>query len=201
VRLVRASRRRGFASKSDEELEKPVMFSVWRLSTVRDYMERVGSGSLPRRTASLQTSNPLPRAAPSPGVKRAVASAWSMSPARASAVAGRAADMALHRVGSTRGNEPALQRLALSLRDAAHSGKLNGHAPTAVLRQTAEYSSQLLLDLVLSTPENLDWVGPSGYSILGSLKLARNVHAHDWFAQNRGKWCFQHRPDSVEWTF
>ena len=107
----------------------------------------------------------------------------------------------LARVASTRANEPALQRLALTLWDAAHTGKLNDHAPTTVLRQTAEYSSQLLLDLVLSAPENLDWVGPSSYGILGSLKLARNVNAHDWFAQNRGERCFQHRPDGVEWTF
>ena len=95
-----------------------------------------------------------------------------------------------NRVGSARMNELALQYLTPTLRDAAHTGELNDHGPTAVLRQAAEYSSQLLLDLVLSAPENLDWVGPSSYGILGSLKLARNVDAYDWFAQNRGNNAF-----------
>jgi hypothetical protein len=86
-------------------------------------------------------------------IERAAASASSTSPTRASAPAGRAADPVLHRVGSARVNEPVLQRLAPTLRDAAHTGKLNDHGPTAVLRQAAESSSQLLLDLVLPAPE------------------------------------------------
>ncbi|HYB46080.1 MAG TPA: hypothetical protein VED20_01800, partial [Streptosporangiaceae bacterium] len=66
-------------------------------------------------------------------------------------------------------NELVLQRLASTLRDAAHTGEPNDHGPTAVLRQAAEYSSQLLLDLVLSAPENFAWVSPCIYSTLGSL--------------------------------
>jgi len=69
-------------------------------------------------------------------------------------------------------NELVLQRLAPALRDAAHTGELNDHRPTAVLRQAAEYSRKLLLDLVLSAPENFDGVAPSIDSMLGSLKLA-----------------------------
>ena len=87
-------------------------------------------------------------------------------------------------------NELVLQRLAPTLRDAAHTGEPNDHGPTAVLRQAAEYTSQLLLDLVLPAPDNFDWVTPSTYGTLGSLKLARNVHAHDWFVQNRGNNAF-----------
>jgi len=98
-------------------------------------------------------------------------------------------------------NKLVLQRLAPALGDAAHTGELNDHGPTAVLRQAAEYSSQLLLDLVLSAPENFDWVTPSSYRILGSLKLARNVYADDWLAQNRGKRRLKHRPNCVERTF
>src|SRR6516162_6853082 len=98
-------------------------------------------------------------------------------------------------------NKLVLQRLAPALGDAAHTGELNDHGPTAVLRQAAEYSSQLLLDLVLSAPENFDWVAPSIYSTLGSLKLARNVHADDRFSQNRSERCFHHRPNRVERTF
>src|SRR6516164_7366495 len=99
----------------------------------------------------------------------------------------------LNRVGSARMNELVLQRLAPTLRNAAHTGELNDHGPTAVLRQAAEYSGQLLLDFVLSAPDYFDWVAPSIYSTLGSLKLARNVHTDDWFAQHGGERCFQHR--------
>ena len=98
-------------------------------------------------------------------------------------------------------NKLVLQRLAPALRDAAHAGELNDHGPTAILRQAAEYSSQLLLDLVLSAPENFDWVAPSSYRILRSLKLARNVYADDWLAKNRGNRRLKHRPNCVERTF